>query len=87
MSMLLEKTWVVNSEAERFYVYAPGEVCVDLTSGAPGDRARVLALLVQARRMALVLSDLLPALEGRSPLGDRYLDARGVLRDAGVLDE
>jgi hypothetical protein len=43
----------VDKEGERLYFYVPHEVCVELTSGRPEDRARVLALVGQAQQMAL----------------------------------
>lgn len=100
MTTTLTKPWKVNQRAECIYAYAPGEVCIDLTSGTPEDRARVMALLKQVQRMGRVLladmargDDGLMHDEFRCP----YLSAgecadwckakRDVLRAAGVLDE
>lgn len=81
---LLDKPATVNREAERLYLYAPGEVCVDLTSGTPEDRARVMALLENMREAYALLRDFYKNYEmGSGP------DAKmGVLlRAAGLLED
>lgn len=88
---ILDKAWKVDRDGERLYVYAPGEVCIDIVSGAPEDRRRVLALLAQVQHLAAVAKD------AASEWCTRYraptecgaclaCRARAVLRDAGVSD-
>lgn len=73
------------NERSRVVYFFDGYVAADIISGPEEQQKAVLALVGQAQRMAQVLSDLLPALEGRTPLGDRYLSVIDVLRDAKVL--
>lgn len=40
----------VDREGERLYLYAPGEVCVDICSGAKTERSAAMDLLVDALR-------------------------------------
>lgn len=59
MVTLLAKPWKVDERGERLYVYVDGrEVCVDICSGLPEDRRRVLALLAQVPEMAKALEPL-----------------------------
>lgn len=55
---LLDTPMRINHEAHRIYVYAPGEVCIDLTSGTQEDRERVMVLLVQVQEMTHALRPL-----------------------------
>lgn len=81
MTTTLTKPWKVNQRAECIYAYAPGECCIDLCSGTPEDRARVMALLEQVQKMGRILKALV---EDR---GVNKADAEAVLRDAGVMSE
>lgn len=92
MSPLLDIPWHVNRRAECLYVYAPGEVCVDLTSGTPENRARVMALLEQVQRMAQLLSKHLAGYGGHNchttpPECDVCGPIEECLRDAGLLSD
>ena len=89
--ILLSKPWKVDAEGERIYAYAPGEVCIDICSGRPEDRARVLALLAQVQDMARALERASrDECEGAADCGwhlggaCRACAARAMLRDAGV---
>lgn len=79
---ILDTPVKVDLRGERLYFHAPGEVCVDICSGAPEDRARVLALLAQAQEAMRILRDFCDNYEmGSGP------DARmaAILRNAKVL--
>lgn len=96
---ILTKPWKVNQRMECLYAYAPGEVCIDLTSGKPEDRARVLALVGQAQAAFSLLVELaeggscessVTCAMARSGQFDGMKEcplcrARAVLRDAKVL--
>lgn len=77
MTTILDQPAKVDREGERLYFYAPGEVCVDICSGRPEDRKRVMALLEHSQRAFRVLDALL----GRHANLD---DVRAVLGDVGV---
>lgn len=74
----------VDLRGERLYFNVPGEVCVDVCSGLPEDRARVLALLAQVQRMAALLHvKVTDAVGCEEPGWTR--EAEKMLRDAGVM--
>lgn len=56
---LLEKPWKVDRAGERIYAYVGNrEVGIDICSGAPEDRARVMALLEQVQAIAKAVGPL-----------------------------
>lgn len=81
---ILSKPWRIDRRGERIYVDAPGEVCVDICSGTPEDRARVMALLEQVQAMARVLAEISHDLTVQRPW---HGEVDAVLRAAGVFDE
>lgn len=95
---LLTKPWKVDRRGHRFYVYAPGEVCIDLCSGTEADRERVMVLLghVQALVETLLLQGITRMDGVRCWCPDKKThdaspsfacdEARRVLRDAGASD-
>lgn len=89
---ILDTPMRVNHEAHRIYIYAPGEVCIDLTSGTQDDRERVMALLAQVQEMTHALRPLANTqCEGMADCGGHRgglcppCRARAILRDAGVI--
>lgn len=84
MSDLLSRPWRIDRRGERIYIDAPDEVCVDICSGTPEDRARVMALLEQVQAMGRLIRDFYRNYEmGSGP--DAQMEQ--LLRAAGVLDE
>lgn len=89
---ILTKPWRIDRRGERIYVDAPGEVCIDLCSGTPEDRARVMALLEQVQKMAILLEKHFAGYGGHNcsttpPECSICGPIEECLRAAGVLDE
>lgn len=56
---LLDKPWKVDAEGELIYAYVDGrEVCIDICSGRPEDRRKVLALLAQVQEIVKAMEPL-----------------------------
>ena len=87
MTAMFTKPWRIDRRGERIYIDAPGEVCVDITSGAPEDRARVMALLEQAQPAVSLLLIIRNTLVEQGASGASITALDKVLRAAGVLDE
>lgn len=83
---LLDKPWKVDRDGERLYAYVSGEVCIDIVSGTPEDRRRVLAFLVQAQAMAALLRRVDASAGFEATSTAFHAEVRSVLRDAGVSD-
>lgn len=89
MRTILSKPWRIDRRGERIYIDAPGEVCIDLCSGTPEGRARVMALLENARGAFRTLVDYHAGCGCRQTMTDRtrWCHVARLLDDAGVLDE
>lgn len=81
MTSILDQPVRVDRDGERLYFYAPGEVCVDICSGTPEDRKRVMALLEHVQEAFRVLSEMHEDYDGE-PWAEAV---EKVLQDAGVI--